>query len=212
MSEALAREGDIAANSAWSVDTLRDYFLGLLLEKDRRLNDLITANDRRYSQEVAHLQKQFDGSDKAVSVAFTAQQRAIDTAFTAQQTGLNAALLAQKEAIATALVAAEKAVNAALVSSAQAVQKAEAAAERRFEGVNEFRQTLSDQQRTLIPRAEVDVLMKSVNDKVDLLSNAYRAHQAEGVGKVSGWAAAVGVVGFIAVILSVAAFLMKFKG
>lgn len=37
-----------------------------------------------------------------------------------------------------------------------AITKAEQATEKRFEGVNEFRNTLADQQRTFIPRAEYE--------------------------------------------------------
>lgn len=64
---------------------------------------------------------------------------------------------ASQQALGAALIAAEKAVNAALAAADRAVSKAEAASERRFEGVNEFRSTLSDQAATLLSRAEGDV-------------------------------------------------------
>ena len=192
MSEALARDGDISASNTWTVETLRDYFLGL-----------IASNDRRYSEEVGNLREMIRLMDARYGERAEAQQRAIEVAFTAQQTGLNAALLAQKEAIATALVAAEKAVNAALVSSAQAVQKAETAAERRFDSVNEFRQTLSDQQRTLMPRAEIEVMMRAMNEKIDLLSSSYRDHQAKATGMSAGWSMAIAAVGLISLVVSI---------
>src|ERR1700677_117874 len=56
-------------------------------------------------------------------------------------------------------VAQERAVEAALYSARTATEKAETAAERRFESVNEFRQTLSSQQSTYITRSEVYTLM-----------------------------------------------------
>lgn len=62
---------------------------------------------------------------------------------------------------------AEKAVNAALTAAKEAVIKAELAAEKRFESVNEFRSTLSDQQRTLMPRSEAELLIKTLTDKID---------------------------------------------
>ena len=198
MSEALAREGDISSSSNWTVGTLRDYFLGL-----------IGAHDRRMTEEVSHLKDLHRLADRAIEVAFAAQQRAIDTAFTAQQTGLNAALLAQKEAIATALVAAEKAVNAALVSSAQAVQKAEMAAERRFESVNEFRGTLADQQRLLMPRAEVEVLMRSLSEKIDSMTTESRERNSKAAGISAGWAMAIGVVGLITLLMGIATFFIR---
>jgi hypothetical protein len=62
--------------------------------------------------------------------------------------------------------AQEKAVAAALAAAKEAVTKAEAAAEKRFDAVNEFRATLKDQQATLIPRVEVDVRLKSMEAKL----------------------------------------------
>lgn len=62
---------------------------------------------------------------------------------------------------------AEKAVNAALTAAKEAVIKAELAAEKRFESVNEFRNTLSDQQRTLMPRTEAELLIRTLSDKID---------------------------------------------
>lgn len=52
--------------------------------------------------------------------------------------------------------AQEKAVTAALQAQKEAVIKAETAAERRFESVNEFRQQLSDQAVTFMPRREAE--------------------------------------------------------
>jgi phosphopantetheinyl transferase (holo-ACP synthase) len=70
--------------------------------------------------------------------------------------------------------AQEKAVAAALAAAKEAVAKAEAAAEKRFEGLNEFRGTLKDQQATLMPRAEVSVLLKSMDDKFKAMEEKHR--------------------------------------
>jgi|ERR1700677_767992 len=56
-------------------------------------------------------------------------------------------------------IAQEKAVEAALSSAKTATEKAEFAAERRFDSVNEFRAALSTQQATYISRSEVYTLM-----------------------------------------------------
>ena len=71
--------------------------------------------------------------------------------------------------------AQEKAVAAALAAAKEAVAKAEGAAEKRFDSVNEFRSTLKDQQSTLIPRIEVDVRMKALEAK--LADNEARINQ-----------------------------------
>lgn len=62
------------------------------------------------------------------------------------------------------------AIIAALKSQEKAVATANKSLERRFEGVNEFRATLSDQQRTFIPRSEVEVLIRGLDERVDLLA------------------------------------------
>jgi len=77
----------------------------------------------------------------------------------------------QQRAVDAALAAQEKATSAALADAQRAVLKAESAAERRFEGVNEFRQTLSDQATHLMPRAEVQIELASLRGKIADLVN-----------------------------------------
>ena len=48
----------------------------------------------------------------------------------------------------------------------EAVDKADKATEKRFEGVNEFRNTLGDQQRTFIPRREFEISIESLSRKI----------------------------------------------
>ena len=56
-------------------------------------------------------------------------------------------------------VAQERAVEFALSAARTATEKADLASEKRFEGLNEFRQTLVAQQATLITRTEVGALV-----------------------------------------------------
>jgi len=65
---------------------------------------------------------------------------------------------AQQDAIQQALDAAEK-----------AVAKAETATEKRFDSVNEFREQLSDQAVTFMPRKEAQVLIDSQNEKLAVI-------------------------------------------
>ena len=62
--------------------------------------------------------------------------------------------------------AQEKAVAAALAAAKEAVAKAETAAEKRFDSVNEFRSTLKDQQATLMSRSEALAVIKAMEDKI----------------------------------------------
>jgi hypothetical protein len=111
-----------------------------------------------------------------------------------------------KIAVDAALIAADKAVAAALAGQKEAVTKAEVAAEKRFESVNEFRNTLSDQQRNLMPRAEVDIITKSIADRLDKIENKIMMGEGKSTGIGSSWAM---IVGGIAVLASVIALLLN---
>lgn len=74
---------------------------------------------------------------------------------------------ADQIAIQAALVTQEKAVAAALAATKEAMLKAETASEKRFESVNEFRKTLSDQTNTFLPRSEYNANHKALEDKID---------------------------------------------
>ncbi len=103
----------------------------------------------------------------------------------------------------------DDAVKSALETSEKAIGKAEGATERRFEGVNEFRQTLADQAATLMPRAEYTVQHKSLEDKiialdvrVNILQQGLAGVQARGGGIKEMWGyiiaiAAIIVTGFV---------------
>jgi hypothetical protein len=85
--------------------------------------------------------------------------------------------------------AQEKAVSAALAAAKEATAKAEGAAEKRFDSVNEFRATLKDQQAMLIPRAEVDAKLHSIEEKiaVNAVQVAQLNSKAEGVAQLWGF-------------------------
>ncbi len=68
--------------------------------------------------------------------------------------------------------AQEKAVTAALTAAKEAVVKAEIAAEKRFDSVNEFRGQLSDQARTFMPRPECEKEFESLRDKIKNVTQA----------------------------------------
>jgi len=117
---------------------------------------------------------------------------------------------ANKEAVAAAFAAQKQAIDAALAAADRAVTKAELATEKRFESVNEFRGTLDNQQRTLIPRSEVDVLMKGIEEKVSNVQKQLDAQIAERRGIAGGWGYAVGAVGFLLALGSLVMIGIKF--
>jgi Ni,Fe-hydrogenase I large subunit len=74
----------------------------------------------------------------------------------------------------------------ALASSEKAVTKAEVASDKRFESINEFRGTLSDQAAMLMPRAEVEIKFAAIDERLlDIKKEIadLRESRSEGSGK-----------------------------
>lgn len=97
--------------------------------------------------------------------------------------------------------AIEAKTSLALSASKEAVTKAEVATEKRFEGVNEFRSTLSDQASTLMPRNEAGVRFLALEGKLDEFKNEVKAElsslresRSESGGKSQTWILVVGVL------------------
>ncbi len=127
------------------------------------------------------------------------------------------------------LRALEERTSGQFNAASVAVSKAEAASEKRLDAVNEFRATLSDQQRTLMPRSEVEALMKATNDKIEVvfrgltdkievftkttndkletLTTSLREIRSVTTGQTQGWSWAVGVIALVA---SVCAIVFQF--
>ena len=100
----------------------------------------------------------------------------------------------------------------------EAIVKAEEATERRFEGVNEFRQTLSDQAATFVSRTEVLQQYRAINDKVDLVTSRMDRLDGRSGGYTATWGYLIGAVvmvgGLITIIAAIvgAAIFIASKG
>jgi hypothetical protein len=81
----------------------------------------------------------------------------------------------------------EKSLTVALAASEKAILKAESATERRFEAVNEFRSTLSDQATQFVTNAENDATILRISDRLEELSNRVNRSEGRGVGLNAGW-------------------------
>lgn len=116
---------------------------------------------------------------------------------------------AQDRAVASALAAQEKTVAAALASADRAVSKAELASDKRFEGVNEFRQSLADQARLLMPRLEAEQIVKGLTEKLDALTARLNTRDDQGKGAGNLWGYIVGAVGLVATIAALVGMVTK---
>ncbi len=104
----------------------------------------------------------------------------------------------------------EEAARAAATVGADAAARIERATEKRFESVNEFRQTLSEQAATLMPRAETETLNRVVTDKISALDTRLNATDARltrlegrGSGMAAGWGYLVAAIGAVAAIVGI---------
>ena len=115
---------------------------------------------------------------------------------------------ASQIAVTSAFDSAQNAVVAALESAEKAVAKAESATEKRFEGVNEFRGQLADQQRTFIPRLEADLRFKTLENQVAVLINqaAQRSGAVRGGKDMWGY-----IIGAIGVLLAIASYFGRIR-
>jgi len=116
--------------------------------------------------------------------------------------------------------ASDDKTSLALASSEKAISKAETATEKRFDNVNEFRETLKDQAANLITRAEVSTKFESYDDKLSSMQKEIqilretnrlgegRKEQSQETKKDTQWS--VGVI--IAVIFSSMGFLLSAIG
>lgn len=123
----------------------------------------------------------------------------------------------------------EDAVNAALAAHQRAVEKAEAATEKRFDTINEFKQALSDAYAAMMPRTEslqgfasvnekmdimgqrvasnmlkteVEARMGSLVQKIDDLQQRMERNEGRAQGMSRGWALLLGTIGLIATLTS----------
>lgn len=142
----------------------RDYISAL----EAKIESLASQIDKRIESERLAVSLALAAADKTTAIAQSTADKAVAKAEAAagkeylesQIAGLREALVAQivaqKEAIGAALTAAKEALTAAQASSEKAILKAEESNEKRFSSVNEFRSTLSDQQKTFVTKAECD--------------------------------------------------------
>jgi hypothetical protein len=89
----------------------------------------------------------------------------------------------------------ETAVTAALASADKANLKAEIASEKRFDSVNEFRQSLADAGRLNMPRTEAELRFNGIESTLKSLQDDTLAHTERNRGESRVWAIVTGVMG-----------------
>jgi hypothetical protein len=161
--------------------------------------------------------------------------------FKAAETAVNTALAAQEKAVNAALAAQEKQTASSFAASEKAIVKAENAQTEYNMRSNEFRGQLDDQAKMLMPRAEVNALLKAIEEKIyssktelesrltaantasektiDTLTkdiSGLRESRSEGSGRSSGsqqmWGYVAGAFGIIFGAIGLLLAVLRFKG
>lgn len=117
-------------------------------ERLRAVDRLLAEMDRRYTER------------------FQAQETAARIARDADTREFHEHLVQVVRENELALAAAEKLRIQALIAMQRAVETAAAADEKRFDSVNEFRRTLSDQTASFMPRSEVTQGLDSLKEQI----------------------------------------------
>jgi preprotein translocase subunit SecD len=92
--------------------------------------------------------------------------------------------------------AQRSAVNAALASAERALDKAATASEKRFDSVNEFRQTLTDQATNFMNKQTAEANFTSLQDRLNKVELLVNTIQSAGQGRADfiGWIVGIGGV------------------
>lgn len=106
-------------------------------------------------------------------------------------------MTAEREKNEVRFQAMKESTTTALAAAQRAVEKAESAVEKRLEGMNEFRGSLADQARLLMPRAEADSRMAQLAEQLKNLASRVDRQEGRGSGLNAGWGYLVGAVGLL---------------
>jgi len=154
-----------------------------------------------FEQRLHALEATSRGLSLAQHEFFTANMEALDARLAAQ-------MVAQREITQVRFDASQQAITKAELSTSLAINKAGEAAERRFEGINNFRQSLIDANASFCTREALAAGIKEAKTAVDVISadaarNALLAASATSElsnrvsnmeGRSFGYSAAIGIV------------------
>jgi len=180
-------------------------------------------SEERWRQSEIRYRERFEEQNLAVMAAREAAQRAIDAMKSTIQEQLRALddLTSSRFVTHRTLMdtSSEK-VALALSAADKAVTKAEIATEKRFEAVDEFRGALHEQSKTFVTRVEFDALSHRMTEKIDGGTNRtmekiddLRKSRDMFTGTATGasalWGYAIGGVGLLGTVVTVAIVLLK---
>ena len=173
-------------SEAWTIATLKEHL-------DDQREQVVTQMNSVREAHLTLLHEAMRNERNLTNQQFKASEEATTTAFAAAESALARAEVVLAREFHEHLIQYRHETELQLASSDKAIAKAEEATEKRFESVNEFRKTLTDQATLFMPRAESIQLHARAAERLDDVQR--RLDKAE--GSQHGQAALV--AGFIAV-------------
>lgn len=186
------------------------------------LDQIDRRNEQRFIEQEAALEKalvstkettlvNFHERDKACDLSREVNQKSFDALklyIDSQVANLNTAIAASRilklsliESLKTQIASVHREIDIETKANKEAVDKADRAAEKRFESVNEFRGQMADQQAEFISRREVEAMVNSAAEKIASLTDRINRSEGRGTGKDQLWGYIVGAVGAIIALL-----------
>lgn len=189
----------------WNLESLDIYLLRIIDELEKAFNQRLALIEKA-------LQQRWESQQEAFQQKWQTIEKSTALAFTAHDTVMHTTFVSFEKHVEQKFIALEKLMEQKFASSAIAITKAESASEKRFDSVNEFRLTLTDQASTFVARNEYDRSITNLSDKImnmsALLSDKFdsnkidltkriddlRSYKDTATGKSEGLSAATGIL------------------
>lgn len=189
--------------SGFTVDTIHQYIDAILQERDRRYEQRFQTQQESLTVALAASHAVLVEHDKRYEQRFAAQENATALALSRVDKEFHEHLQQVRTETKSALDAAEKAIT-----------KAEAATDKRFDSVNEFRAQLTDQTARFMPRVESLQRHEQTSEKIALLESRHTADIGQinsrldltagrGIGIEKGWSLLIGLAGLVGGIIAI---------
>lgn len=196
-----------------------DDDISLREHMQRQMDFLREGAMSRLALEREHTDERVDALQEFMDRILTEHDRRYEQRFVAQEQAVGLALARVDKEFHEHLEGVRVETHAALDAADKAIHKSEVSIEKRFDGVNEFRQQLSDQAASFMPRKESDVRMDALTEKIDANGERLNALQLQVTSRLdltqgattgsrlttSNLYAAIGALGGILVIIIILA-------
>jgi hypothetical protein len=200
----------------------RELIASQIGELHRRLDEADLRYQQRFDAQTHALDTAMAAAGRAVEAALAAAEKAVTKTelAAAKQFDEVAALAPRLQELAQQLVALDRLTDAkfitfrtlidsqaekvalALASVDKAVTKAETATERRFESVNEFRQTLTDQAATFATRDQFETQRSATTERIQELTARVDRTEGRSGGVASSWGYLVGAITIVVIVVN----------